>query len=477
MHHLGATADSRSAATTTPCRVLLVDDEPAVLTTYARVLRRDGYQVVTAETVADATAALAGPVDVVITDMHLSEGTGLEVLEAVRAEQPATPVLFLTGATEVDLAVRALEHGALRWLMKPVTPDVLRAAIESSRRVARAVARGDRSVSPRELANLDVRLDAALEGLTLVCQPICRWSTRRIEAFEVLMRTREASLRRPERLLAAAERLGRLHDVGRAVRRRAAGFARTLTGDVSLHVNLHPLDLDDPELYDLDAPLTEVATCVVLELTERAGLDGVDDVAGKIAALRRLGFRLALDDLGGGYASLGSVAELRPDAVKLDLSLCQGVADDPTRRVLVETVRGLCERTGIELVCEGVEVEADLAALVGLGCDLFQGYLFARPSATPGEVPWDRLGARPIARGTPFPDAGRTVELGSVDDVAAMLAREVRATLERIRADADRIGDDPEQIGVDIANRAEQASSTLAALLDLVERRRPTGAA
>jgi EAL domain-containing protein (putative c-di-GMP-specific phosphodiesterase class I) len=454
--------------------VLLVDDDPAVLASYARVLRRDGYQVATADSPEAAAAALrAGGVDVVITDMHLLHGhTGLEVLEVARAEHANIPVLFLTGATEIDLAVQALERGALRWLMKPVAPDALRAAIESARRVASTC--GDPGGAPaRELANLDVRLDAAIEGLTLVCQPICRWSTRKIEAFEVLMRTREASLRRPDRLLAAAERLGRLHDVGRAVRKLAAAFAKTLTGDVSLHVNLHPLDLADHELYDPSSPLAQVATCVVLELTERAALDRIDDVAGKVAALRRLGYRIALDDLGGGYASLGSVAELRPDAVKLDLSICQGIAADETRKALVDTVRALCARTGIELVCEGVETDEDLAALVALGCDVFQGHLFARPAAQPPQVPWERLGsARPAPRGTPTPELGRTVALGSVGDIAVMLAREAAADIARIRTDASRIGSaDPAHVGYDIAARCDQAATTLAALLDLVTKR------
>ena len=455
---------SFAAPRSTTCQVLLVDDEPTVLASYARILRGAGIAVRTAAGVGAAIEALAEPTDVVITDMRMPDGTGLQVLDAVRADRPGTPVIFLTGSTELDAAVQALEAGAVRYLMKPARPEDLVRAVESAQRVAALLAAGEiHTPVGRELANLDVRFDAALEGLSLVCQPICRWSSRRIVAFEVLVRTKEASLRRPDRLIAAAEKLGRLHELGRAVRRRAAGFAATMTTDVDLHVNLHPFDLTDPELYEKASPLAMVARRVVLELTERAALERVDAVADRIAALRRLGYRIALDDLGGGYASLNSVAALRPDSVKLDLSLVQGVADEPTRRTVIEVVREVCERTGIELVCEGVETEADLCALVAIGCDVFQGHLFARPTPSPGTVAWEHEASlRPGPRGTPspFPDLGRTQEMGSVAEIAAMLAREARDRIVGIRATASG----------DVADRADEAITTLAALVELVER-------
>src|SRR5688500_12518861 len=105
----------------TPIRVLLVDDEPSVLATFARILRGAGYVVATAEDLTPAVEAIRGGAwDVVITDMKMNEGTGLDVLDAVRCERPQTPVLFMTGSTELALAVRALEEGALRYLPKPV---------------------------------------------------------------------------------------------------------------------------------------------------------------------------------------------------------------------------------------------------------------------------------------------------------------------------------------------------------------------
>jgi EAL domain-containing protein (putative c-di-GMP-specific phosphodiesterase class I) len=447
------------------CQVLLVDDDAAILASYSRILRSTGCEVKTATSVEQAHDALnTVRVDVVVTDMRMPDGSGLDVLEATRTGRPTAPVIFLTGATEVELAVQALERGAIRYLTKPTRAKELCAAVESAHRVAGLLGRGEvHTPAGRDLANLDVRFDAALESLSLVCQPICRWSSRRVEAFEVLVRSKEASLRRPERLIAAAERLGRLHELGRLIRRRAAGFAATMTGDIDLHVNLHPFDLMDPELYERASPLAAIARRVVLELTERAALERVDAVADRVAALRAMGYRIALDDLGGGYASLNSVASLRPDSVKLDLALVQGVAGEATRRTVIEVLREVCVRTGIELVCEGIESEADLDALVAIGCDVFQGNLFAKPAASPGEVSWQHdAGELPSTRGTPTPrldGAGATQELGGVDGVAAMLAREAQSRIERIR----------EAASGEVAAEAEQALVTLAALLELVE--------
>jgi len=126
---------------------------------------------------------------------------------------------------------------------------------------------------------------------------------------------------------------------------------------------------------------------VVLEVTERASLEGVD-VRSQLATLRRLGFRVALDDLGAGYAGLSSFAQLLPEVVKFDMSLVSGIDRDPTKQRLVHTMKGLCDELGIQVVAEGVETAAERDVLVGLGCDLLQGYSFAKPGAPFPIVNW-----------------------------------------------------------------------------------------
>jgi EAL domain-containing protein (putative c-di-GMP-specific phosphodiesterase class I) len=144
-------------------------------------------------------------------------------------------------------------------------------------------------------------------------------------------------------------------------------------------VNIHGYDLEDDRLLSPEAPLSRIAARVVLEITERASVAEIKDLAQRIQRLRDLGFRIAVDDLGAGYAGLTSFAQLRPDIVKIDMSLIRDVDKEPTKERLVRSLTDLCREMKIQAVCEGVETLAELETLVRVGCDLFQGYYFARP--------------------------------------------------------------------------------------------------
>ena len=103
------------------------------------------------------------------------------------------------------------------------------------------------------------------------------------------------------------------------------------------------------------------------------------DVKPRIAALRGMGFRIAIDDLGAGYAGLTSFTLLEPDVVKLDMELVRGIDTHRTKQSIVTSMVTLCHEMHVEVVAEGVETSAERDVLVDLGCDLLQGYLFAKP--------------------------------------------------------------------------------------------------
>jgi EAL domain-containing protein (putative c-di-GMP-specific phosphodiesterase class I) len=119
---------------------------------------------------------------------------------------------------------------------------------------------------------------------------------------------------------------------------------------------------------------------VVLEVTERATLDGIHGLADSVRRLRALGFSIALDDLGAGYAGLSSFALLEPDLVKVDMSLVRGIHASAMKQKLFKSFASLCRDLDVEIVAEGVEVAEERDCLSRLGGDLYQGYLFARPA-------------------------------------------------------------------------------------------------
>jgi EAL domain-containing protein (putative c-di-GMP-specific phosphodiesterase class I) len=235
-----------------------------------------------------------------------------------------------------------------------------------------------------ELRDLEAKLGACLAHLAMHFQPIVHAQTRAHFASEALLRSKDKSLPHPGAILDAAERLEKVPTLGRAVRAQVAKVIVAAPADRGIvFVNLHLLDLFDKQLMSPFSPLSKVASRVVLEITERNSLDDAEDIRYRVAELRELGFRIAIDDLGGGHARMGTFTPLDTDFVKLDMSLVRDIEKQPMKQRLVRSIIELCRENGTGVIGEGVETEAEAQALVSLGCDYLQGYLIARPAPPP----------------------------------------------------------------------------------------------
>jgi EAL domain-containing protein (putative c-di-GMP-specific phosphodiesterase class I)/CheY-like chemotaxis protein len=368
--------------------VLIVDDDEALARVLGKVLAAAGYEVSTAH---DGTVAVEQIVrrtfDVIVSDIELPGMTGIDLLRVVRAYDLDVPLILMTGAPTVATAVEAVALGALQYLQKPFPNDVLLKAVEQASRLHRMAeikrdalqVLGEVNNQAGDRAGLEVRLKRALDTMWMAFQPIVDTVSRRVFGYEALMRTLEPSFPNPGAVLSAAERLNRLGDVGRRVRTLSAGAFANAPPDTLLFVNLHTQDLLDPTLYEASAPLSKIAGRVVLEVTERTALEGVKDLQARVSILRYNGFRVAIDDLGAGYAGLASFASLEPEVVKLDMSLVRNVHQSAVRQRIVGSMVSLCKDMGMRVVVEGVQVAGELATLSSLGCDLMQGYFFAKP--------------------------------------------------------------------------------------------------
>jgi len=368
-------------------RVLVVDDERSLLEVLATMLAEAGWQV---DTAPDGRAAL-GLVDtqryeVVLSDIDMPGINGVQLLREIRARDLDVPVLLITGHPRVETAVEALEHGALRYLQKPLRERDLLLAVEDAARLHRmarlkrealaAIGLEDRL--PADRAGLETRFGHALATLRLVFQPILRAVDGTVFGYEALVRSSEPSIPHPGALFETAERLGRVHEVGGVVRDRAAAFLTRLPS-LTLFVNLHALELMDDSLLSPAAALSGHAQSVVLELTERSSFEHVPNLRARVSLLRRLGYRLAVDDLGAGYAGLNSFAALNPHVVKLDMTLVRGADSEPVKQRVIGSMASLCKEFGIMVVAEGIETPAERDTVIALGCDLIQGFLIGRP--------------------------------------------------------------------------------------------------
>jgi EAL domain-containing protein (putative c-di-GMP-specific phosphodiesterase class I) len=239
------------------------------------------------------------------------------------------------------------------------------------------------------------RMSLALDGMWMAFQPIVSLRERRVCAYEALLRTRSEEFSSPLALLHEASRLDRIWDVSRTARERTANECGVIPDDALVLVNLHATDLFDDALLDGRNPLLPFASRVVFEVTEQASVRCADEIGERVRALRALGFRLAVDDLGAGYSALSVLAELEPEIVKVDMSIIRDVDRSLTKQRVIRSVLHLALDLGSTVICEGVETVRERDALAALGCDWLQGYLFARPSRGFASVPDETYGEGP----------------------------------------------------------------------------------
>jgi diguanylate cyclase (GGDEF)-like protein/PAS domain S-box-containing protein len=248
------------------------------------------------------------------------------------------------------------------------------------------------------------QLRVAVEEAELVVyyQPIVALPETSISRCEALVRWRHPTrgLLLPADFLPLAEETGLIVKLGAWVLDEACRQARLWrrdAHDLAITVNVSTRQLDQPDFADLvqrviaDSELPPAALC--LEITETAIMSQVSRVAPSLEALRRTGVRIAMDDFGSGYSSLGYLRELPLDIIKIDKSFVHGIIDDPQDRAIVAGIVNLGRATNRGVIAEGVETESLHTELIGLGCDLAQGYLYEYPKL-PDELSLDGYSSR-----------------------------------------------------------------------------------
>jgi EAL domain-containing protein (putative c-di-GMP-specific phosphodiesterase class I) len=281
----------------------------------------------------------------------------------------------VVGVPKQELSARAKQ----RALSEP--PDLFPDGTQRSLATAPNLLKFEAEEAVDQLRELEDQFNRCVATIAMAFQPIVHAKTRKRFGYEALLRCSDRALPHPGAILDAAERLERIPALGRAIRANTAKvFAAAPQQRGVVFINLHLLDLFDKQLTSPFAPLSKVASRVVLEITERTSLEGELDIRYRVAELRELGYRIAIDDLGGGHARMGTFTPLDTDFVKLDMSLVRDVDKHHMKQRLIRSITELCKQQGTMVIGEGVETEAEAKMLVELGCDLLQGYLIAKPA-------------------------------------------------------------------------------------------------
>ncbi len=220
----------------------------------------------------------------------------------------------------------------------------------------------------------------ANKSVRFAYQPIISVSGQAPIAYEALCRPTSPAYRNVGDLLEAAARTGRIVELGKVMRGVAITPIANLHPECRLFVNVHPQELEGGALLEAGADTHAVADRIVLEITETDQIADYGLARQRIGELRKLGYRVALDDFGAGYQGFNSLAMLEPDFVKLDMGIVRGITHDSRAARLVRHIREFCDGEGIRTIAEGVETVEEYRTLLGLGLDLMQGFLFAKPS-------------------------------------------------------------------------------------------------
>ncbi len=365
--------------------VLFVDDQPDVTSALEMAFHRKPFAVHTANSGLAALQILAGTlIDVVVSDEHMPGMCGSELLTIIRRQYPETIRIVLSGQADLKATLAAInEARAHHFLIKPCTPDDIALCLTKalSEREKESCSAG-LELPELQLPDRTARqFKSALNSLWIAFQPVVRPGTNQIFAYEALLRSHHPELNTPLELFAAAEASRAVTELEQSIRYLIAQRADEVPQDVHIMVNILPRSLCDSDLYSADAPLYKHRNRVIFEITERDKLEHVPDASEKLARLRSLGYRVAVDDLGAGYSGLNSFASILPDIVKFDMELIRNIQLSPAKCNLVRLMTQLCKQMNILTVAEGIESEAEYKTLTELGCDLLQGFLIAEPAA------------------------------------------------------------------------------------------------
>ena len=242
-----------------------------------------------------------------------------------------------------------------------------------------------RDATERLSLEMDLRHAVVRDELALAYQPIRSTGSRRTTAVEALVRWDHPTRGRlgPDVFIPIAEESGLISQVGDWVLRRACRDLGDL--DITVNVNLSGRQIQDPALASRIAAVLQdegfPAARLVLEITETVLMHDADATVTTLIALKQLGVSLAVDDFGTGYASLNYLSRFPVDGLKVDRTFVAELTNGSEGTEIVRAIINLAHSLGLEATAEGVEESAQLDALVELGCDQVQGYLFARPLA------------------------------------------------------------------------------------------------
>jgi EAL domain-containing protein (putative c-di-GMP-specific phosphodiesterase class I)/FixJ family two-component response regulator len=381
---------------TVPIRVLLADDEPALRTALGELLSHvDRVELIGTAPDAEEAIRIAelGHPDVALVDVRMPEGGGPHAARGISRVSPTTRVIALSAYEDRANVLEMLRAGAVGYLVKGAGVEELvegiRKVAEGGTILAAEVVDGVVSELAAQLRRAEIEQEAGealrgdLErfvsghGVWIVYHPIQALDTREEVGLEALARFGSIPMKPPDEWFADATTLALGYQLElRTIRLALEALPRVPDTDF-LAVNCSQAVAASDDVAEL---LDGLEHRIVLEITEHEAIEDYGALAERLAPLRERGLRVAVDDVGAGYASLRHALELAPDIVKMDISLTRDVDREPGKRALASALISFADETDMTIVAEGIETAGELHTLKELGVRYGQGFYLAEPA-------------------------------------------------------------------------------------------------
>ncbi len=381
--------------------ILLVDDDPLATQALAMLLETRGYEVDIAHAGREVFEKITGTIDLILLDLVLPDSGGFEICRKLKEDQVTKqiPIIILSGRILSGDIVEGLYLGADDYLTKPFEHEELVARMEAVMRRGPILKNGRLASREEELIICEIRKIVDEELIVPFFQPVFLLNPLQLYGFEALGRPATNSiLSNPGVLFKLALQYGFYQELEVISWKKAVASAGKFLEDKKLFLNCNPY-LVEGQKFSVIKSIFEQSQInvnnVILEITERSAISDFKIFYEYLARYREYGFKFAVDDVGGGYASLEAIVAIKPEVVKIDRHIVHELGKDSFKRSIVKLIVAFCKENGILSVAEGIERKEDLDILIGLGVDAGQGYYLAKPSSAAnlckGELPNDDL--------------------------------------------------------------------------------------